>query len=917
MPKDTFLMFSRVLLLGLLALSCNADRSNINYRVGFSQCCDDPWRDMMEQEMYRELAFHPEIKFKIRIANNSSEQQIAQIRELVASGIDLLIVSPNESKPLTSLLNEVFNSGIPVLLIDRKIDSDQYTAYIGADNYEIGQTAARYIASQTIQGKIIELQLGMTMTPAEERSQGFSHTLSQYPRFSIVAQVEMDGGLEKLKTDFISTLHQHPDADIIFAHNDFLAENAFKWSKEAGFGTDKLFVGIDGIPGMGKGIQAVEDGTLNASLLYPTGGAEAIRLALTVMNNLPFDKNNLLQTIVINKDNARILHLQMKKVESLQHTIDKQLKSVDDLSIIYRNQRVYIFILVFTLLIAALLGGILLKSLRAKQVMNNNLQIKTREAQEHEQQILSMSEELTAATHAKVDFFTNISHEFRTPLTLILGYLEGLLSRETNPNESVQHLHMVRKNALRLLRLVNQLMDFRKIESGKMTVRANENDLVDFVHGIVEAYRQMAEKNGIQLDFFSVEKPLFVWFDINMLDKVMFNLLSNAFKFTPKGGSIQVTIFLHSILDTAIIKVEDSGSGMSKEEMTHAFDQFYQGTSNTYKGTGLGLSLSKELISLHSGTIELWSEHGKGTRFEISLPLGKAHFRTDQLIRQVTSENAFSDEQQALLEYENTAVPAVLPTEKTGDKNLLIIEDNDELRQFLINHFGKIYHIWEASDGNSGLDIAIEEVPDLIIADIMMPGRDGLTLTKMLKNDLRTSHIPVVLLTARNTIDQKIEGIQTGADAYVTKPFNLVFLTEIIKNLLQSRQNLRTTFSGNLKPDKLPAEIGYLDRQFLEKFIPFIETNFIDQNLTVERLSTEFGLSRVQLFRKTKVLLGDSPNNIIQQIRLKKAAQLLLSSQLSVSEIAYQTGYSSPGYFATAFKGKYDCSPSEWRERSM
>lgn len=865
--------------------------------------------------MDRELAFHPELDFEVLVADNNSQTQIGQIRELASTGIDLLIVSPNESIPLTPVVEEVNRSGIPVILIDRKTESERYTAFIGADNYEIGATAANYIASQFPKGvHIIELQLGMTMTPAQGRSRGFRDASIKFSGMETVAQIEMTAGMDDLKAQFLDALQQHPEARAIFAHSDFLAENAYRWAQEAGRTDELFFLGIDGIPGLGKGIQAVEDGVLDASLLYPTGGAEAIQLALAILNNLPFEKNNILQTIVINKSNARILHLQMKKVESLQRSIDGQKEAIEDLNTVYLNQRVYIFILILSLLLAVVSGGVLLKSLKAKEEMNRNLEARNQEVLEQQQQIVAMSEELKLATQAKMDFFTNISHEFRTPLTLILGYIEGMLSRPGGGGKAArQDLGMVRKNALRLLRLVNQLMDFRKTESGKMALRASENDLVAFTLEIVGAYRKMADKRNIELGFFSVEKELTVWFDGNMMDKVLFNLLSNAFKFTPDGGRIQLAVIKDSIAEKAIVKVEDNGRGMSKEEAERAFEQFYQGRNHKSRGTGLGLSLSKELVGLHAGDIALWSEPAKGTRFEVTLPLGSAHLREDQMVN--SKPDSLSYDELIFLEEEEhqTDILANAPTD--AEHTLLIVEDNNDLRLFLKNQFGRAYHIREAADGNEGLDMALEEVPDLIIADIMMPGRDGLALTRMLKTDLRTSHIPIVLLTAQSTMEQKIEGIQTGADAYVTKPFNLAFLSEIIKNLLHGRKILEERFSGVFQPSQLPSGMGGLDEQFLRKFTQHVEAHYEDQNLTVEKLSEQFGLSRVQLYRKVKALLGESVNDYIQHVRLKKASQLLLEGQLTVAEIAYQVGYSSPGYFSTAFKGKYACSPSEYREK--
>lgn len=911
-------LFKHLLLLIIVfsAITCTPDKQVRKYRIGFSQCCDDPWRYNMEQEMKRELAFYPELDFKLRVANNNSNTQIAQIRQLVQTGIDILIVSPNEAEPLTAVVNEVYKAGIPVILIDRKTNSEQYTSYIGADNIEIGETAATYIANEFKgKGQILEIQLSMTITPATERSLGFKSVIDQFPDMKIVSRIQDTAVLKTLEQDFLKAIRLNPDINIVFAHTDYLAECAYKWAEVAGFSKKLFFVGIDGIPGIGKGIQAVEDGTLNASLLYPTGGGEAIRLSLAILNNLPYERKNLLQTIVINQGNARILHLQMKKVESLQKNIEGQQKAVNDLNHIYRNQQTYILILVFSLLLAIVLGGILYKSLKSKEIINKNLEVRNTEVLVQKEKILQMSDELQLATKAKVDFFTNISHEFRTPLTLILGYLEGLISTSNlNTKDARIDLGMVRKNALRLLRLINQLMDFRKIENGKMAVRASENDLVVFTKDIVKAFQKMAEKRNIALGFSSYEKNILVWFDANMLDKVLFNLLSNAFKFTPDGGKITVSILLDRISDKVILKVEDTGKGMSKENVERAFEQFYQDLNNNKaRGSGLGLSLSKELVNLHNGEIELWSEPNKGTRFEIHLPLGKTHFKSEQLIAE--KPDYFSYEELLFFEDDNNQPGKVTDNVSSKDQTLLLIEDNHEVRSFLKKHFEKLYVIYEAENGNQGLDLAFELIPDLIIADILMPGKDGLTLVKIFKSDLRTSHIPVILLTAQNSMDQKIEGIQAGADAYVSKPFNLVFLSEIIKNLIESREYLRKQYSGVLKIGKLPNELNNIDQLFLRKFNAFVEDNFAEQSLTVERLSEEFALSRVHLYRKVKALLGESVNDYIQHFRLKKACQLLIENQLTVSEIAYKVGYSSPGYFATAFKNRYACSPTEYKEK--
>lgn len=916
-------------MLCFFSLNCQKRSEKAQFTIGFSQCSDDRWRDVMNSEMRRELAFHPEINFDFRLSDENNALQIQQIRALIDLKVDLLIISPNEAKPLTPIVDEAFKAGIPVILIDRKTDSENYTAYIGADNFEIGHTAAEYIADQLGgRGKIIELQMNMAISPAMERDRGFRTGLKKYPNLQLVETLEIKGEVDLVEREFPVLLKKHPEVNIIFGQTDLLAETAHKSAQKVGLADGLFFVGIDGIPGTGQGIQAVEDGILDASLLYPTGGGEAIKLAISILNGLPFERRNTLQTTVIHPGNARILHAQMKKEANLAESIDKQTKGLKDLTTIYLDQKIYIGVLLSSLFVSLVLGGFLWKSLRTTQAVNKQLEQKTAEALAHEQLIVGISEKLETATRSKVDFFTNISHEFRTPLTLILAHIEGLLAMGGS-RELKNDLGMVRKNALRLLRLVNQLMDFRKIESDKMAVRAAEQDLPVFVHEIMAVFKKIAEKRNIDFRYFSREESMKVWFDTQMMDKVLFNLLSNAFKFTKNGGKIDLIIVRDPIENTAVIKVEDNGRGMDAATAAHAFDRFFQGESaQKYMGTGLGLALSRDLVQLHGGDIRLWSELNVGTRFEIHLPLGRAHFRDDQIVREKQDIQDF-DEHRIFLEENQpdwqSANPVFSKKEasraanlpETHDKTtILIIEDNDELRLFLKEKLGKNYQILEAADGEKGLDAAFQNMPDLILSDVMMPGRDGLSLTKILKNDLRTSHIPIVILTAKTAMEAKITGIQTGADAYMTKPFNLVFLLEIIKNLLAGRESLRERFGGSFTPDKnRMAGMTGLDEKFLQKFTEHIEANYADATLSVQGLCDIFGLSRVQIYRKVKALMGESVNDFIQHTRLKKASQLLLETDLNVSEVAYRVGYSSPGYFATAFKARYQCSPTEWRDR--
>lgn len=902
--------------LSLLTLfSCDGYERENKFLIGFSQCCADPWRDVMEDEMYRELNFHPEVGFEIKVASNNSSLQIEQIRELVKLGIDVLIVAPNESTPLTQVVDEVYQSGIPVIMIDRKTNSDKYSAYLGADNYEIGKTAGDYIANKFKgEGQVIELKLPMDISPAAERTRGFRDALSRYPNLEVVADMQINHWPKNVDEDFALLLQQHPEADIVFAHTDLIAEQAYKVSERFGRADSLFFVGVDGIPGQSQGIQAVEDGILDASMLYPTGGVEAIRLALAILNNLPYEKKNLLQTTVIDPSNARILHFQMKKVSDLKRSIDKQKDLIDELDHMRQYQRIINFILLFSLLLALILGGFLWRSLRTKQIVNKRLELKNKEVLEKQQQVVEMSEEVRRATQAKVEFFTNISHEFRTPLTLILGFAEDLLPSASLNKEIKQSIRLIKENAFRLLRLVNQLMDFRKVESGKMEVRACENDLIEFVRNIMKSYFKVAEKRGIDFKLITKEEQLPLWFDSSMMDKVLYNLLSNAFKFTPNNGRIHIIISVDSFENLAKIKVEDSGKGIAAAEVEKVFEPFYQEKEGLKMGTGLGLPLSKALIRLHHGDIKLTSIKGKGSRFVVTLPLGKEHFKDEQLLSE-KPVTYFEDE--PIFVAENDMEELSGYQKPATDKKLLLIEDNTEVLGFLKKKLASEYEILEAFDGDKGLHLAFEEIPDLIISDVMMPNRDGLEITKSLKSDLRTSHIPIILLTARSSIEQEIEGIKTGADAYITKPFNVQFLQEKIKNLLHNRQILKESYGKEILAFKENVNVSSLDQDFVKKFMAYVEENFARQDLQVTDLCEELNLSRSQLYRKVKALLGLNISDYIQNIRLKKAEELLLAEELSVADIAYQVGYTSPDYFSTVFKSKYNEAPSQFRKKLL
>ncbi len=902
------------------AFSCEERGNDKSFTIGFSQCGDDAWRQIMNSEMYRELSFHPEVDITIRVADWNNELQEKQIRELVDLGIDLLIVSPNESEALTPVIEEVFNSGIPVILIDRETDSKSYTAFIGGDNYEIGRTAGEYIVNQLNgKGKILELQISSKVSPGYLRSKGFRDVIQDYPEMEVVAETEIMSIDIELKPFLDSVFQSGQELDVVYSHTDQIAEHTYIIAEGYGYAENLFFVGVDGIPGTGRGIQAVEDGILDASMLYRTGGSEAIRLAIAILNDLPFEKQNLLPTTVIDSSNARILHQQIKRVNSLQENIDNQIQQLEQYNTLYRNQRLFIFILISSLLLAIILGGNLWLSLKAKQRINQDLSLKNKEVIEKQQQLMEMSEKIQEVTKAKMDFFTHISHEFRTPLTLILSFIEDLFdSPKKNKKEDIQAVGLIKQNALRLLRLVNQLMDFRKMESGQMKLRASENDLVAFLRGVMTSFEKLAEKKHIDFNLLTRSAHIPLWFDVNMMDKVFFNILSNAYKFTPENGKVTISVSIDHFANVVNILVEDSGIGMSDQEMEHIFEAFYQGEHNVDFGTGLGLPFSKSLIELHRGDINVKSSKGKGTRFIIGLPMGKAHFTEDQLVQEAADLNN-KEELVKPLEQSNEGVAFKEPNGQARQKeqSLLLIEDNKDILFLLRKKLGSTYTILEASDGDMGLELAFEHIPDLIISDIMLPGQDGLEITKRLKSDLRTSHIPIILLTARSNIEKQIEGARAGADAYITKPFNMELLKEKIKNLFHNRQILKESFGNKLLSFDQQSNLSAIDQEFIKNFSSYLESNYMRQDFQVTDLCQQLQLSRSQLYRKVKALLGQSISDCIQSIRLEKAEMLLLAGQLSISEIAYQVGYTSPDYFSTVFKSKYNIAPSQYKKQKF
>jgi ABC-type sugar transport system substrate-binding protein len=523
----------------LLSLfSCRPGPEDKPYTIGFSQCTGgDAWRRQMLSAMKGELLFHPEMDFQYRDARGDNAKQINDIRELVRNGIDLLIVSPNEASPITPVVEEVFKMGIPVIVVDRKISSSFYTAYIGADNHEIGKLAGSYV-SELLGGKgtIMEIWGLRGSTPAVERHKGFLHALSAFPEIDVVREFDGAWEIDTVKHHLAASIAQAPAVDLVFAHNDVMAYGAYEVFKESRPEGHTKFVGIDGLPGPAAGIQLVDDKILSATFLYPTGGEEAIRTASRILKKEHFEKDNMLLSTVIDPKNVRVMKLQTDKIASQQADILRQQEKINEQVHAYTKQSVLMYILLASLVATIIGGAAAILAWREKNEINRQLEAKRNQILEQKNEIAEiaeMAEKAELATQEKLKFFTNISHEFKTPLTLILGSIDEIIAKNSHDRTTAtDNLRLVRKNAVRLLRLVNQLMDFRKIEDRKMLVRASELDLVAFLEDVMAAFQKTAARRNIRYTLLGNVNRLSVWFDPDKLDKVIFNLLSNAFKFT-------------------------------------------------------------------------------------------------------------------------------------------------------------------------------------------------------------------------------------------------------------------------------------------------------------------------------------------------------------------------------------------------
>ena len=882
----------------------------------------------MNDEILREAMFYDGVAVEIRSAGDDNRKQAEDVRYFMDKGVDLLIISANEAAPMTPVVEEAYQKGIPVILIDRKILSDKYTAYIGADNYEIGRAVGNYIAS-SLQGKgnVVELTGLGGATPAMERHQGFMAAISNFPDIKLIdkADAAWESGPAEVEMD--SMLCRHPKIDAVYAHNDRIAPGAYRAAKKVGREKEMLFVGIDALPGKGNGLELVLDSVLNATFIYPTNGDKVMQLAMNILEKKPYPRETVMNTAVVDHTNAHVMQLQTTHISELDQKIETLNGRIGGyLSRVATQQVVMYGGLVILLLVAGLLL-VVYKSLRSKNRLNRELSEQKKQLEEQRDklegqrdkleeqrdQLIQLSHQLEEATHAKLVFFTNISHDFRTPLTLVADPVEHLLADKTLDGDQHRMLMLIQRNVNILLRLVNQILDFRKYENGMMEYTPVPVDILSSFEGWNESFLAAARKKHIHFSFDKMaDTDYHTLADVEKLERIYFNLLSNAFKFTPENGKVTVRLSPLTKEDGRWIRftVANTGSMISVEHIRNIFDRFYR-IDMHHAGSGIGLALVKAFVELHKGTISVESDEKQGTIFTVDLPM-----QTCEVTVSVDSPLFSSIGASVSSALNNAQVAEEEEPEKDYDSSkpsVLIIDDNADIRSYVYSLLHTDYTVIEAADGSDGIRKAMKYVPDLIISDVMMPGIDGIECCRRLKSELQTCHIPVILLTACSLDEQRIQGYDGGADSYISKPFSSQLLLARVRNLIDSHRRLKQFFGDGQTLVK--EDVCDMDKNFVEKFKSLLDAKLGDSNLNVEDLGKDMGLSRVQLYRKIKSLTNYSPNELLRIARLKKAASLLASSDMTVAEIGYEVGFSSPSYFTKCYKEQFGESPTDFLKR--
>lgn len=925
----------------LIVSSCGSPR---RYTIGVAQCSEDSWRAKLNEELRTATYLYDNVDIRVVSADDNDTVQRAQIDSFIDDGVDLLIVSPNSMTSISEAVDRAYDSGIPVILLDRKTDSGKYTAFIGADNVEIGRSIGEFVATRLGgRGTVVEIQGLDGSSPAVERHRGFTDVLSRYPDIHIIASPSGNWLQESGSEAMDAVMRKDTDCqiDCVFGHNDRMAVGAYETMK--GYGADvdgMLFAGVDALPSADGGIARVQDGTLTVSCIYPTGGDKVMELAMNILEGRPYNKENTLRAALVTRDNAGVMLMQAEEMARQNEYLDTLHAKIDTYLAQYNHQKVYLLLFV---IIVILLIIFFIMAYRAMLMRRR------------------MAEE---AANAKLVFFTNMSHEFRTPLTLIADPVEQMLGDDNLTPRQRDRLEIVSRNARVLLRLIGEILDFRKLQNGKMELMVTRFRLSEQARVWADCFRPVAESKGIELCCRTAD-GIEVVTDMYKVERICYNLLSNAIKHTRRGGTVTLTVTADDSLGMVALSVSDTGEGIPRDKQQNIFDRFFMVNSRAADGTGIGLALVKAFAEMMGGRVTVESEPGHGATFTVLLPAEIEDKKGENDRRDGSNESDGKDGKDEKdgsdggaatppsgSDSATTDDPQTLTSATDGSSDnqpqVLVVDDSDDIRTYISSLLSDKYAIISAADGSEGLRMAIDNVPDLIVSDVMMPVMDGLEMCRRVKGETATSHIPVLMLTARTLEEQRAEGYDCGADAYITKPFSGKVLISRVENLLESRRRLRKLFAGvygrkgndekngsygndesngnngtadsNDIFDNPPADgccsgaaptLNAADSRFMTRLRDFIAANISDSDLNVETISAEMSLSRVQLYRKVKAMTGATPVELIRLSRLRRAEELLREGGKTVSEVAYEVGFSSPSYFIKCYKEHFGHTPND------
>lgn len=899
--------------------SCVSDKEPELY-IGLSQCSNDEWRQKMDEEMERELLFHPNISLSIRSAADDSRVQSAQIDSFIQEKVDLLIVSPNEADGLTDAVSRAYDAGIPVVVADRRVNGDKYTAFIGGDNYQVGRLLADYVIN--LQSDNLILLRGLQgSTPDVLRYQGLIDGLSASKKDKTILQEIRADWFEHEAYQHIASLLSSEKKDevsrsIIIAFNDRMALGARCAFDEQQI-TPLCIVGVDALSGDEGGVKAVATGKLQASVSYATAGDLIIKTAVAILQDEPFQRDTIIPAILIDQHAAEPMMILNQEINNEMQTIATLQEYIDSYVVLLHQEQVIIGLVLVIAILAVVFLIYYFRLYKQNKLQADELKNQAQKLALQATELRQAHQELEQATLSKLTFFTNVSHDFRTPLALIADPITQLSEDKSLTAEQHTLARLAQKNAQVLLRLINQTLDLRKYESGMLRLNLSQIDMQVALEQWIKAFQPLTYRKHVYLSLEVTPNDnhsdaYLAALDVEKTERIVYNLIANAFKFTPPNGEIKVTLWSDS--DNVCFSVSDTGCGISEEHKKHIFESFYQVDTTNRQGSGIGLTLVRSFVLLHGGTIQITdNEHSSGSCFTVSLP--KGNLNEVQFV--VGEEGYVKITSSQIITELDEPVETIMPHEQAQKEHiLLVIDDNTDIRYHLRHIFQKDYTVLTAKNGIEGISKAVQAIPDIIICDISMPDMDGLEVCKHLKNDPMTSHIPVLMLTAHSLDDKRIEGFTSGADAYMLKPFNSEVLKAQVTALRENRKKVRESLSATATMGK-PVTIKSAEKQllsveeeFLQKFRKIVIDRLDDEQLSVEMIADQMAISRTQLYRKIKQLTNFSPNELVRNTRLEEARRRLAKGGVTIAEVAYSTGFTSPSYFTKCYSEYFGTLPS-------